>query len=52
MLIKLAGKIVEWFWNSPEAKSLLVSLLTKHAASTDNKIDNLLVEFVRTELKV
>jgi hypothetical protein len=52
MLTKFAGVVVKWFWNSKEAKELVVTLLTKYAASTDNKIDNLLVEFVRTELKV
>lgn len=52
MLTNCAGAIVKWFWDSKEARALVVSLLTKYAASTDNKIDNLLVEFVRTELKV
>lgn len=52
MLAKYAGVVVSWFWNSKEARSLVVTLLERYAASTDNKIDNALVEFVRSELKL
>ncbi len=40
------------FWNSKEARALVVTLLRKYADSTDNKIDNILVEYVKAELKV
>jgi hypothetical protein len=52
MLTKFAGVVVKWFWDSKEARTLVVALLARYAASTDNKIDNALVEFVRSELKV
>jgi hypothetical protein len=52
MLTKLAGTVVKWFWDTKEARSLVVALLERYAASTDNNIDNALVEFVRAELKV
>jgi hypothetical protein len=52
MLTKLAGAIVKWFWDTKEARALVVALLARYAASTDNKIDNALVDFVRSELKV
>jgi|LakMenEpi03Aug12_release.lakeMendotaPanAssembly.Ray.scaffolds.fasta_scaffold5420100_1 hypothetical protein len=52
MLAKYAGVVVTWFWNSKEARSLVVALLARYAASTDNQIDNVLVDFVRAELKV
>ena len=52
MLTKFAGVVVKWFWDSKEARALVVALLSRYAASTDNKIDNALVQFVRSELKV
>jgi|LakMenEpi03Aug12_release.lakeMendotaPanAssembly.Ray.scaffolds.fasta_scaffold1759503_2 hypothetical protein len=52
MLAKYAGVVVQWFWNSPEARKLVVTLLEKYAASTDNHIDNALVHYVKSELKV
>jgi hypothetical protein len=52
MLAKYAGVVVTWFWNSKETRALVVSLLEKYAASTDNKIDNALVQYVKSELKV
>lgn len=52
MLAKYAGIVVNWFWNSTEARKLVVALLQRYAASTDNEIDNALVEYVRAQLKV
>lgn len=52
MLAKYAGVVVEWFWDSPETRKLIVALLRHYAASTDNEIDNALVEYVRAQLKV
>lgn len=52
MFAKYAGVVVQWFWNSPETRKLVVALLERYAASTDNKIDNALVEYIRAELKV
>lgn len=52
MLAKYAAVVVKWFWDSQEARKLVVSLLERYAASSNNKIDNAIVEFVRAELKV
>lgn len=52
MLAKYAGVVVKWFWDSQETRRLIVALLERYAASTDNKIDNALVEYIRAELKV
>lgn len=52
MLAQYAGVVVKWFWNSKEARSLVVALLERYAASTDNQIDNALVQYVKAELKV
>jgi hypothetical protein len=52
MLAKYASIVVTWFWNSKEARTLVVNLLRKYAESTDNSIDNILVEYVKAELKV
>lgn len=52
MLAKYAGVVVKWFWNTPEARKLVVALLEKYAVSTDNNIDNALVQYIKAELKV
>ena len=38
------------FWQSCEVKRFVVNLLEKYAASTDNDIDNMAVELVRSKL--
>ena len=50
VLVKLGESLVEMFWQSCEVKQFVVYLLEKYAASTDNDIDNMAVELVRTQL--
>ena len=50
VLVKLGESLVEMFWQSCEVKKFVVHLLEKYAASTDNDIDNMAVELVRTQL--
>jgi hypothetical protein len=48
--LKVAERIVEWFWISCEVKSFVVHLLERYAKSTDNDIDDRIVEIVKTAL--
>lgn len=50
VLVKLGESLVGMFWQSCEVKKFVVHLLEKYAASTDNDIDNMVVELVRTKL--
>jgi hypothetical protein len=50
VLVKLGESLVAMFWQSCEVKRFVVHLLEKYAASTDNDIDNMVVEMVRTKL--
>ncbi len=50
VLAKLGQSLVEMFWQSCEVKRFVVHLLEKYAASTDNDIDNMVVDLVRTKL--
>lgn len=50
VLAKLGESLVEMFWQSCEVKRFVVHLLEKYAKSTDNDIDNMVVEIVRTKL--
>lgn len=50
LLLGLAQKVVTYFWESPEVKNLVITLLERYAASTDNDVDNLLVDVVRSKL--
>jgi hypothetical protein len=52
VLVKLGETLVGMFWQSCEVKRFVVSLLEKYATSTDNDIDNIVVEMVRTKLLV
>ncbi len=52
VLLKLGETLVGMFWQSCEVKRFVVQLLEKYAASTDNDIDNLAVQLVRTKLLV
>lgn len=49
-LVDLVKPILFAFINSPEVKKLVVTLLEKYAARTDNKIDDTVVEIVREKL--
>lgn len=52
VLLKLGETLVGMFWQSCEVKRFVVQLLEKYASSTDNDIDNLAVQLVRTKLLV
>lgn len=50
VFLGVAEKIVQHFMNSREVKEFVVKLLERYAASTDNDIDNMIVEMVRKAL--
>jgi hypothetical protein len=50
VLVKLGESLVEMFWKSCEVKKFVVRLLEKYATSTDNDVDNMVVDLVRTKL--
>jgi hypothetical protein len=50
VLVKLGESLVGMFWQSCEVKRFVVTLLERYAKSTDNDIDNMVVELVRTKL--
>ena len=50
VLVKLGESLVEMFWKSCEVKRFVVHLLEKYAKSTDNDIDDVAVNLVKTKL--
>ena len=50
ILLKFGETLVEMFWKSCEVKKFVVHLLEKYAKSTDNDIDDMAVNLVRTKL--
>ena len=50
VLVKLGESLVEMFWKSCEVKKFVVRLLEKYSTSTDNDVDNMVVDLVRTKL--
>jgi hypothetical protein len=50
VLLKLGESIVSMFWQSCEVKKFVIHLLEKYANSTDNDIDNMAVNLVKTKL--
>ena len=50
VMAKLGQSLVEMFWQSCEVKRFVVHLLEKYAKSTDNDIDDMAVNLVRTKL--
>jgi hypothetical protein len=50
VLVKLGESLVEMFWKSCEVKKFVVHLLEKYSKSTDNDIDDMVVNVVRTKL--
>jgi hypothetical protein len=50
VLVKLGESLVEMFWQSCEVKKFVIHLLEKYAKSTDNDIDDMAVNLVRTKL--
>ena len=52
VILLFAEKIVSAFWQSCEVKRFVVHLLEKYAASTDNDVDDMVVQLVRGKLLV
>jgi len=50
VIVKLGQSLVEMFWKSCEVKRFVVHLLEKYSKSTDNDIDDMAVNLVRTKL--
>ena len=50
VMAKLGQSLVEMFWQSCEVKKFVVHLLEKYAKSTDNDIDDVAVNLIRTKL--
>ena len=50
VLVKLGESLVEMFWQSCEVKKFVLHLLEKYAKSTDNDIDDMAVNLIRTKL--
>ena len=50
VMAKLGQSLVEMFWQSCEVKRFVVHLLEKYAKSTDNDIDDMAVNLIRTKL--
>ena len=50
VLVKLGETLVEMFWKSCEVKKFVVHLLERYSKSTDNDIDDMVVDLVRTKL--
>jgi hypothetical protein len=50
VLVKLGESLVEMFWQSCEVKKFVVHLLEKYSKSTDNDIDDMAVNLIRTKL--
>ena len=49
-LLTTSEKVVEYFRNSKEAKEFVVHLLERYEKSTDNEIDDMIVDIVRKKL--
>lgn len=49
-IVELFKPVLMWLRESAEVKKLVVELLERYAASTDNDIDDLIVATVRTAL--
>ena len=49
-LLNIAKKIILYFWESEEVKVFVIDLLRKYASTTDNDVDDLLVDLVRSKL--
>jgi len=52
VLLVIGEKLVLTFWQSCEAKKFVVHLLEKYVTSTDNDVDDVVVQLVKTKLLV
>ncbi|AOV62122.1 hypothetical protein BOW86_gp259 [Synechococcus phage S-CAM7] len=49
-LVELCKPVLMWLYESAEVKKLVVELLERYSASTDNTVDDLIVATVRKAL--
>ena len=52
VLLGVGEKLVLTFWQSCDVKNFVVHLLEKYAKSTDNDVDDVAVQLVKTKLLV
>jgi hypothetical protein len=50
VLVKFGESLVGMFWESCEVKKFVVHLLEKYSKSTDNDVDDMVVNLVRAKL--
>jgi hypothetical protein len=50
LLLTLATTIVQNFWDSKEVRNLIINVLQNYSKSTKSKVDDVLVELVKTKL--
>lgn len=50
LLLGLAEKVVDYFWQTPDVKQFVVHLLERYAKSTTTDIDDMVVSIVRSKL--
>jgi hypothetical protein len=50
ILVKFGEALVEMFWQSCEVKRFVIHLLYKYTKTTDNDIDDMVVDLIRTKL--
>ena len=49
-LLTLAEAIIKHYWNTQRVKKFVLLLLDKYAKSTDNDVDDIIVDVVRRKL--
>lgn len=52
VLLKVGENLVLMFWQSCEVKKFTVRLLEKYVDTTDNDVDNMVVELVKAKLLI
>jgi len=52
VLLKVGESLVLMFWQSCEVKKFTVRLLEKYVDTTDNDVDNMVVELVKSKLLI
>jgi hypothetical protein len=50
LILVLAEKVVEYFWQTREVKEFVVHLLERYAKSTSTEVDDMVVSVVRSKL--
>ena len=52
VFLAVGQRLVDAFWQSCEVKNFVVHLLEKYAKSTDNDVDDVVVQLVKSKLLV